>query len=100
MELEKITKFLSVDYLPGDLGVKINAGKKVEFEQSAHRRIVRRFAQSYEYIFDRYGADVPASWHASYGLLGGPRSAATRFYDDVVKLKFVRLRQRFGLGYQ
>jgi hypothetical protein len=94
--LEKITRFLSIDYLPGDLGVKINAGKKVEFDRTAHRRIVRRFAQTYEYIFERYGAEVPASWRDSYGLLGGPRSAITRFYDDVVKLKWVRFVQRFN----
>lgn len=94
-ELQKITQFLSIDYLPGDLGVKINAGKKVEFEQGAHRRIVRRFAKSYEYIFDRYGIEVPAPWHDSFALLGGPRSATTRFYDDVLKLKYVRFLQRF-----
>ena len=94
-ELEKITQFLSIDYLPGDLGVKINAGKKADFDQSAHRRIVRRFAKSYEFVFDRYGAEVPASWRDSFSLFGGPRSATTRFYDDVLKLKFVRFLQRF-----
>ena len=84
-ELRRITDFLDIDYRPGDVGTRVNAGMPVAFDKSEHRRIVQRFARVYEYIFQRYGGRVPASWRSSYELLGGERSAFNRFYEDRFK---------------
>ena len=91
VELRRITDFLGIDYRPGDVGTRINAGMSVAFDQDEHRRIVQRFARVYEYVFQRYAERVPESWRRSYELLGGERSSFNRFFEDRFKGTLVPL---------
>lgn len=92
--LREITRFLGVPYRPGNRKKKVNVGRSVRFGEGEKRRVVRRFAGVYEYVFERYGDAVPPAWRESYQLLGSERGALERWYEDRFKPHLVRFLTR------
>jgi hypothetical protein len=61
-ELAKITSFLEISPIEGDLSVKINAGATLELDVESRQSIASHFAHVYDYIAEHFASELPETW--------------------------------------
>lgn len=68
-ELRKITSFLGIDYLGGDLGNRVNVSKNIGIDSGSVIEIVRRFSHVYDYVMQMPGMPLPDNWSDNMALV-------------------------------
>lgn len=61
-ELTKVTNFLGVDYLPGNINQKKNVSKIIKLSDEHAQTIAIHFAEIYEYIHAMFPDNLPKKW--------------------------------------
>lgn len=62
--IDRLTAFLGLDPFPAPLQQRVHASQPLPLDQGALMRIRDRLAPQYDYIRDRFGAEVPPQWDA------------------------------------
>jgi len=68
-ELGKITAFLGIDYIEGDLGNRVNMSKNMDIDRDNAIEIARKFSHVYDYVMQLPGMTLPDNWSRNMALV-------------------------------
>ena len=68
-ELKKITDFLEIDYVQGDIEKKYNSGDSRKLDDIQIRKVARHFTNVYQYISSNFSDSIPEKWRRRMSLI-------------------------------
>lgn len=68
-ELKKITSFLGIDYVEGDLGNRVNVSKTLGIDSDSVIEIAGKFLHVYNYVMQLPGMSLPDNWSGNMALV-------------------------------